>query len=62
MFDRITFFPNHGWPRVHAWTRIPLSVIVGQIAHAASFDEILEGYPDLERDDTSTGGSSTRAG
>ena len=30
------------------WTRIPLSVIVDQIAHAASFDEILEGYPDLE--------------
>ena len=26
-------------------------MIVGQIAHAASFDEILEGYPDLERDD-----------
>jgi uncharacterized protein (DUF433 family) len=31
--------------------RIPVSVIVGQIAHGASFDEILAGYPDLERED-----------
>jgi uncharacterized protein (DUF433 family) len=31
--------------------RIPVSVIVGQIAHRASFEEILEGYPDLKRED-----------
>ena len=31
--------------------RIPVSVLVKQIAHGASFDEILEGYPDLERED-----------
>ena len=31
--------------------RIPVSVIVGQIAHGASFEEILDGYPDLERED-----------
>ena len=31
--------------------RIPVSVIVGQIAHGATFDEILEGYPDLEKED-----------
>ena len=31
--------------------RIPVSVIVKQIANGASFDEILEGYPDLERED-----------
>ena len=31
--------------------RIPVSVIVGQIAYGASINEILEGYPDLERDD-----------
>jgi uncharacterized protein (DUF433 family) len=31
--------------------RIPVSVIVGQIAHGASFEEILGGYPDLERED-----------
>ena len=31
--------------------RISVSVIVGQIAHGASFEEILEDYPDLERED-----------
>ena len=31
--------------------RTPVSVIVGQIAHGASFEEILEGHPDLERED-----------
>jgi uncharacterized protein (DUF433 family) len=31
--------------------RIPVSVLVGQIAHGATFEEILEGYPDLERED-----------
>jgi uncharacterized protein (DUF433 family) len=29
--------------------RIP--VIVRQIAHGATFEEILEGYPDLKRED-----------
>lgn len=31
--------------------RISVSVIVGQIAHRASFEEMLAGYPDLERED-----------
>lgn len=31
--------------------RISVSVIVGQIAHDASFEEILAGYPDLESQD-----------
>lgn len=31
--------------------RIPVSVIVGQIAHGATYDEILNDYPDLERED-----------
>jgi uncharacterized protein (DUF433 family) len=31
--------------------RIPVSTIVGQIAHGAMFEEILLGYPDLERED-----------
>jgi uncharacterized protein (DUF433 family) len=31
--------------------RIPVSVIVGQIAHGATFDEILRDYPDLEPED-----------
>jgi uncharacterized protein (DUF433 family) len=31
--------------------RIPVSVIVGQIAHGATFEEILQGYPALEKED-----------
>ena len=31
--------------------RIPVSVIVGQIAHEATWEEVLGGYPDLERED-----------
>jgi uncharacterized protein (DUF433 family) len=31
--------------------RIPVSVILGQIAHGATFEEILEEYPDLDRED-----------
>jgi uncharacterized protein (DUF433 family) len=31
--------------------RIPVSVIVGQIAHGASWDEVLSDYPDLEPED-----------
>jgi uncharacterized protein (DUF433 family) len=31
--------------------RIPVSVIVGPIAHGSTFDEILSEYPDLERED-----------
>lgn len=31
--------------------RIPVSVIVGQIAHGATFGEILDGFPDLGKED-----------
>jgi len=31
--------------------RIPVSVIVGQIAHGATAEEILADYPDLEPED-----------
>jgi uncharacterized protein (DUF433 family) len=49
MFDRITFDPQiMGGRACIRGMRIPVSVIVGQIAHGASFDEILAGYPDLE--------------
>jgi len=52
MFDRITFDPKiMGGRACIRGTRIPVSVIVGQIAHGATFEEILEGYPDLERED-----------
>jgi uncharacterized protein (DUF433 family) len=52
MFDRITFDPNIlGGRACIRGMRIPFSVIVSQIAHGAPFDEILKGYPDLERED-----------
>jgi uncharacterized protein (DUF433 family) len=31
--------------------RVPVSVIVGQIAHGATQDEVLRECPDLERED-----------
>ena len=52
MFDRITFDPAIlGGRACISGMRIPVSVIVGQIAHGASFREILEGYPDLIEED-----------
>ena len=40
-----------GGPACIRGMRIPVSVPVAQVAHGATFDEILEGYPDLERGD-----------
>ena len=52
MFERITFDPQiMGGRACIRGMRIPVSVIVGQIANGAAFEEILEGYPDLERAD-----------
>lgn len=51
-FDRITFDLNViGGRACIRGMRIPVSVIVGQIAHGATVEEILGGYPDLERED-----------
>ena len=49
---RVTVDPERcgGRPCIRG-LRIPVSVIVGQIAHGASFEDILAGYPDLERED-----------
>lgn len=48
MFDRVTFDPNiMGGRACIRGMRIPVSVIVSQVAHGATFEEILEGYPDL---------------
>jgi len=52
MFDRITFDSQiMGSRACIRGMRIPVSVIVGQIAHGATFEEILQGYPDLEKED-----------
>lgn len=52
MFDRITFDSQIlGGRACIRGMRIPVSVIVGQIAHGASLQEVLTDYPDLEPDD-----------
>lgn len=52
MFDRITFDPKiMGGRACIRGMRIPVSVIVGQIAHGATLEEVLSDYPDLETPD-----------
>ena len=52
MFDRITFDPQiMGGRACIRGMRIPVSVIIGQIAHGATTEEILGDYPDLEQED-----------
>jgi uncharacterized protein (DUF433 family) len=52
IFDRITFDPKiMGGRACIRGMRIPVSVIVGQIAHGATVEEILADYPDLEAED-----------
>lgn len=52
MFDRITFDSNiMGGRACIRGMRITVSVIVNQIAHGSTVDEILEGYPDVEKSD-----------
>ncbi len=51
-FDRITFDPKiMGGRACIRGMRIPVSVIVGQIAHGATVEEILADYPDIEAAD-----------
>lgn len=51
-FDRITFNDRIlGGRACIRGMRIPVSVIVGQIAYGASVEEVLADYPDLEPED-----------
>jgi len=51
-FNRITFDTQVlGGRATIRGMRIQVSVIVGQIAHGATFEEVLSAYPDLERED-----------
>jgi uncharacterized protein (DUF433 family) len=51
-FDRITFDPQiMGGRACVRGMRIPVSLIVGQIAHGATPAEIVADYPDLEAED-----------
>jgi uncharacterized protein (DUF433 family) len=52
MFDRITFDPRiMGGRACIRGMRIAVSVIVGHIAHGATCEEVLQGYPDLQQED-----------
>jgi uncharacterized protein (DUF433 family) len=52
MFERITFDPAiMGGRACIRGMRIPVSAIVGQIAHGASVEDVLTGYPDLGEED-----------
>jgi uncharacterized protein (DUF433 family) len=52
MFERITFDPKilRGRACIRGM-RIPVSVIIGQVAHGATVQEVLADYPDLEPED-----------
>lgn len=52
MLARITFDKDiMGGRACLRGMRIPVSVIVGQVAHGATVEEILADYPDLEAED-----------
>jgi len=52
MFDRIIFSPQiMGGRACIRGMRIPVSVIVGQIAYGATIEDVLADYLDLERED-----------
>ncbi len=52
MYDRITFDQEiMGGRACIRGMRVTVSIVVNQIAHGATFDEILDGYPDLEKED-----------
>ena len=51
-FERITFDKDTmGGRACIRGMRIPVSVVVNQIAHGATFDEVLREYPDLKEAD-----------
>jgi len=50
--DRIAVHPDicHGKPRIKG-TRIFISIILDWLAEGSSFDEIIEAYPSLSKED-----------
>lgn len=52
LMERIELNPKvcNGKPVIKG-TRIPISVILEQIAHGESWDDLLKGYPELKKDD-----------
>jgi len=52
VFDRITFDSQiMGGRACIRGMRIPVSLIVGQVARGATTEEILDDYPDIETED-----------
>ncbi len=52
MFDRITFNPEiMGGRACIRGMRITAALVVTQVAHRATVEEILKDYPDLEEED-----------
>ena len=52
MFDRITFDPKIlGGRACIRGLRIPVAILVNQIAHGAAQEDLLRDYPDLEAAD-----------
>jgi uncharacterized protein (DUF433 family) len=53
--DRIELNPKvcNGKPVIKG-TRIPISVIIEQIAQGESWDDLLKGYPELKKEDIKT--------
>jgi len=52
MFERITFDPEiMGGRACIRGMRIPVSVVVSQVARGVSVEEVLQDYPDLESED-----------
>jgi uncharacterized protein (DUF433 family) len=52
MFERITFDPSiMGGRACIRGMRIPVSIIVERIAHEATEEELIEEYPDIEKED-----------
>lgn len=52
MLERIEISPRVcGGKPVIAGTRIPVTVIIEQLADGESWESILEGYPEISRDD-----------
>ncbi len=52
MFDRITFDPQIlGGRACVRGMRLPISVILGQVAHGATVQEVLRDFPDLQKED-----------
>ncbi|HEY6560521.1 MAG TPA: DUF433 domain-containing protein [Polyangiaceae bacterium] len=52
MFERVTFDPKiMGGRACIRGMRIPVSIIVGQIAHGATIEQVLVDHPDLEEQD-----------